>query len=279
MMNQVILITGASSGIGKAAAELFIKNGFVTYVTARNIQTLEALQKKGCRPLQLDITDEASMSAVFRKIESETGGVDILVNNAGYGQNGVLEELSIDTIRNQFETNVFGLIRMCQLVLPTMRRKGKGRIINVGSVGGDFTTPGASAYHASKYAVESFTDGLRGEVADFGIEVSLIKPGGVHTNFVDVTNQNYPAEMPNSPYKHFRQQFLDTTAKMFDPKNNSYGILTPEEVAKTIFAAATASKPKTRYRVGLLAKITPRLRRLLSDRAWDKMMRRQFGLS
>lgn len=278
MKKQVVLITGASNGIGKAAAKMFVAKGFTTYASARNINALSELVKLGCKPLQLDVTEEASMVAAIQKIESETDGVDILVNNAGYGQNGILEELPIDTIRKQFETNVFGLIRMCQLVLPAMRRKKSGRIINIGSVGGEFTTPGASAYHASKFALESFNDGLRGEVSPFGIEVSLIKPGGVHTNFMDTTNANYPPAMADSPYQDFREKFAAMTTKMFDPNNKSYGILTPETVAEVVLEAATAAQPKTRYRVGLLAKITPRLRRLMSDRSWDKMMRGQLGI-
>jgi short-subunit dehydrogenase len=271
-MKQVVLITGASQGIGKASAKIFVENGFETWVTARNIHSLEELVRTGCRAVCLDVTDENSMQSAVRQIENETGGVDILVNNAGYGQNGVLEELPLDTLRKQFETNVFGLIRMCQLVLPGMRKKGKGRIINIGSGGGEFTMPGASAYHATKYALESLTDGLRGELRPFGIEVSLIKPGGVRTEFMNVANETYPAEMENSPYREFRQKFQGMADKMFEPGKNTYGILTPEAVAKDIFKAATVVKPKTRYRVGTLAKIMPHVRRLMSDRAWDKLM-------
>jgi len=277
-MRKVVLVTGASNGIGKAAAKMFVEKGFTTYASARNPEKLNELATLGCKPLQLDVTDENSMVAAIQTIESETDGVDILINNAGYGQNGVLEELPLDSIRRQFETNVFGLIRMCQLVLPTMRSKGAGRIINIGSAGGEFTMPGASAYSATKYALESFTDGLRGEVAPFGIEVSLIKPGGVRTNFMNTTNDHYPPPIKDTPYQEFREKFSAMTEKIFDPGNNSYGILKPEEVAKIVLQAATTPKPKTRYRVGLLAKITPGLRRLISDRAWDKMMRRQLGM-
>jgi short-subunit dehydrogenase len=278
-MKKVVLITGASSGIGKSTAILFAKNpNFKVYVSARNITSLQNLADLGCIPIELDVTKEATMLEAMSKIENESNGVDILINNAGYGQNGVLEELPLESIRQQFETNVFGLIRMCQLVLPTMRKNSTGRIINVGSVGGEFTTPGASAYHASKFALESFTDGLRGEVAQFGIEVSLIKPGGVSTNFINIAENNYPKAIIGNPYGEFRTKFNEMTVKIFDPNNKAYAILQPEQVAQTIFEAATVHKPKTRYRVGIVAKITPIIHRWMSDRTWDNIMLKQIGV-
>lgn len=167
---------------------------------------------------------------------------------------------------------------MAQLVAPTMRRQGFGRIINVGSVGGDFTTPGASAYHASKYAVESFNDGLRGELGLFGIDVVLIKPGGVATNFMNVANARYPAAMAQSPYVEFRAKFASMTTRMFDPEASSFGILRPEKVAETIVKAASVRTRRTRYRIGLLAKMTPRMRRLLGDRGFERLLLRQMGM-
>jgi len=276
---QVVLVTGASSGIGKATAKLFAQRGYVTYATSIDTSNrLTELRAVGCRTAFLDVTDDKSMRVVVARIEREAGGVDILINNAGYGQNGVLEELPLDAIRRQFEVNVFGLVHMAQLVAPTMRRKGHGRIINLGSVGGDFTTPGASAYHASKYAVESFNDGLRGELGLFGIDVVLIKPGGVATNFVNVANERYPAPMTNSPYLDFRAKFTSMTTRMFDPKGSPYGILTSERVAEVIVKSASVRKPKTRYRIGLLAQMTPRIRRLLGDRGFERLMLRQIGV-
>jgi len=276
MMKSVVMITGASSGIGKVAAELFASKGFTVYATARKPEMLSELAKLGCRTLQLDVTNEESMLAAVQKIETEAGGVDILVNNAGYGQNGVIEELSLEAIRKQFETNVFGLVRMCQLVLPLMRQKGSGRIINIGSVGGDFTAPGASAYHASKYALEAFSDGLRMEVKPFGVTVSLIKPGGVRTNFIGETNRNFPPEMPNSPYRKFRENFARVSNKIFE-SDSSYGILTPEQVAQAILRAATDRRPKTRYRVGILAKMMPLFRKITPDKIFDALMAKQFS--
>ena len=269
-MPKIVLITGASSGIGEAAAKFFAANGFTTYVTARKTASLATLLPLGCRPLALDVTDEASMQACIATILAETGTIDVLVNNAGYGQNGVVEELPMDALRKQFETNVFGLLRMCQLVLPTMRANHSGRIINIGSAGGDFTAPGASAYHATKYALEAFTDGLRAEVRAFGVEVSLVKPGGVWTEFTTAMNDTYPAPMPDSPYLAFREGFKKMTDTMF-ARDSRAGILTPEQVAAAIYRAATAPHPHTRYRVGIFAKVAPRIFGMIPDRLRDTM--------
>jgi short-subunit dehydrogenase len=276
---KVVLITGAASGIGKATAIKFAENGFEVYATDKNTILLEDLTKYNCKTIYLDVTNEKSIVDAVQKINSQSNGVDILINNAGFGQNGVIEELPIDAIRKQFEVNVFGLLRVTQEVLPTLRNKKKGRIINIGSVGGEFTTPGASAYHASKYALESFNDGLRGELRQFGIDVVLIKPGGVYTNFVNASNKLYPSPIKDSPYLDFREKFQTMTNKLFDPKSNSFGILTPEKVASVIYKSATVRNPRTRYRIGALAKITPRLRRLFGDNGWDKFMLKQIGVS
>ncbi len=276
LSKKVVLITGASSGIGKAAAELFAAQPqeFITVVTARSASALTELAGKGCKTLALDVTSEESMHNTVSTIEKEYGTVDILINNAGFCQNGVVEELTPDELRKQFDTNVFGLVRMCQLVLPNMRRKKSGRIINIGSAGGEFTTPGSSAYQATKYALEAITDGLRMELAQFGIDVLLIKPGGVKTPFID----NSPLSEPiaGDPYSEFRAKFTTMLKNVYE--KGSYGVLTPEEVAKVIFYAAVATKPRTRYRVGMTAKILPLIRRTVSDRMFDTMMKSQFGL-
>lgn len=276
---KTVLITGAANGIGKATAIAFVEKGYITYATDKDTTNMKDLEKLGCRIRYIDVTIDSIMTSRIKGIEAETGGIDILVNNAGYGQNGVLEELSIDQIRKQFEVNVFGLIRMTQLVLPKMRERKSGRIINVGSVGGEFTTPGASAYHASKYALESFTDGMRGELRQFGIEVVLIKPGGVYTNFMNTANKLYPEPMADGTYNEMREKFIKQSNAMFDPKNRTYGILTPEKVASVILKSAEKQKPKTRYRIGALAKITPKIRSLKSDRGFDKFMLKQFKVS
>jgi short-subunit dehydrogenase len=257
----------------------FVKQGYKTYATDKDTSNMDELEKLGCRIKYIDVTIDSVMVEAVKQIEQETGGVDILINNAGFGQNGVIEELSIDKIRKQFEVNVFGLIRMTQLVLPKMRERKSGRIINIGSVGGEFTTPGASAYHASKWALESFNDGLRGELRQFGIEVVLVKPGGVYTNFMNTANKLYPEPLPDGTYKEFREKFVSQSNAIFDPKKKTYGVLTPEKVASVILIAAEKKKPKTRYKIGALAKITPIIHSLMSDRGFDKFMLKQFKVS
>ncbi|HEY9648242.1 MAG TPA: SDR family NAD(P)-dependent oxidoreductase [Chroococcidiopsis sp.] len=271
---RVALVTGASSGIGQVTAIALRSAGFITYATARNPQALSDLAAKGCHVLQLDITDEASMLAAVRSIEATHGAISVLINNAGYNQIGPLEELTMGDIRRQFETNVFGLLRMCQLVLPGMRSQGYGRIINVGSIGGTFTTPGNGAYHASKYAVESFTDALRCEVKPFGVDVVLIQPTGVRTPFVEKLYALMPQTGSDSPYAAFKRNMEVQVQQMF--AENAWGILTPEEVAKVIVQATLVRRPQTRYQVGLGGKIFFWVRRLLPDRAWDALMARMF---
>ncbi|XGV98681.1 MAG: SDR family NAD(P)-dependent oxidoreductase [Leptolyngbya sp. BL-A-14] len=270
----VALVTGASSGIGKATAIALKSAGFTTYATARKPQTLSALAAKGCHTLQLDITNEASMQAAVQAIEAKHGAISVLINNAGYNQIGPLEELTMEEIRRQFETNVFGLLRMCQLVLPGMRSQGYGRIINVSSMGGNFTTPGNGAYHASKYAVESFTDALRYEVQSFGVDVVSVQPTGVRTPFVEKLYASMPQTGSDSPYATFKRNIETQIQQLF--AKNAWGILNPEDVAKVIVQAVLVSRPQTRYKVGLSGKIFIWVRRLLSDRAWDALMSRMF---
>lgn len=276
---KTVLITGAASGIGRATAIAFAGKGYITYATDKDTINLKELENFGCRTKYLDVTIEEAMYTAVREIEQETGGIDILVNNAGFGQNGFIEELSINQIRRQFEVNVFGLVRMTQLVLPNMRQRKSGRIINVGSVGGEFTTPGASAYHASKWALESLNDGMRSELRQFGIEVVLIKPGGVYTNFMNTANKLYPEPMADGTYNEFREKFLTQSNAIFDPNNRTYGVLTPERVADVIVKSAERKRPKTRYKIGALAKITPVIHSVLSDRAFDKFMLRQLKVT
>ena len=276
---KTVLVTGAASGIGKATAIGFAKKGYVTYATDKDVSHMEDLESAGCRVMYLDVAIDSIMVNAVRTIEDETGGIDILVNNAGYGQNGFLEEIPIEKIKAQFDVNVFGVIRMSQLVLPKMRERKSGRIINIGSVGGEFTTPGAAVYHASKWSLESISDGFRGELRPFGIDVVLIKPGGVYTNFMSTANALYPEPIPNSPYLEMREKFIAQSNAMFDPSNKTYGILTPEQVANVVLKSAEAKKPRTRYRIGALAKITPKIRSIKSDRGFDKFMLKQFNIS
>ena len=275
--DKIALVTGAGQGIGHATALALSQAGFLTYATSRRTAPMADLEKQGCRVLELDVTEEAQRDAVVQEIVGRHGAVDILVNNAGYGLNGAVETLDMAHIRHEFETNVFGLVRMSQLILPAMRVQGNGRIINVGSVGGTFTAPGSGAYHASKYAVEAFTDALRYEVRGFGVAVVLIQPTGVRTAFDKKILTTYPALEPTSPYAAFQANHIRTTQQIFASRFS--GVIEPETVARTILRAVTARRPRTRYKVGASAHIYAGLRRVASDRLWDRLMATQFPMS
>src|SRR5919202_21025 len=176
-VSKAVLITGCSTGIGRATAERLAASGHTVYATARRPESIADLEAKGCKTLALDVTDEDSMTAAVAAVEQAEGAVGALVNNAGYSQSGAIEDVSMESVRRQFDTNVFGLIRMCQLVLPGMRRQGSGRIVNISSMGGKLTFPGGGFYHATKHAVEAISDAMRFEVGGFGVDVVLIEPG------------------------------------------------------------------------------------------------------
>lgn len=277
-MEKVVLITGASSGIGKETAKVFLNNGYKVFASARSLERLQEVKALGCIPIELDVTKEDSIQSAFKEIYGKTDKIDVLVNNAGFGQNGFIEELSINQLRYQFEVNVFGLIRVTQMVLSKMRQAEKGTIINIGSVGGTFTTPGSSAYHATKYALESFTDGLRQEVSQFGIDVVLIRPGGVETDFVNSSAPFYPKPIENSPYLRMRDNFQKMLAFILDSKNSGFPILDPIDVAKVILEAAQSDSPLTRYPVGDTAVQMPQVKASMSDKEFDAMMMNQLGL-
>jgi NAD(P)-dependent dehydrogenase (short-subunit alcohol dehydrogenase family) len=215
---KVVLITGCSSGIGEAATRRLNRAGHVVYASARRPETLAGLAAEGCRTLPLDVTDEDSMVAAVRQVEQEQGGLDVLVNNAGYGLYGPIEQLAPAELRRQFETNVFGPVRLCQLVLPGMRARRSGRIVNVSSMGGRTTLPGGGAYHGSKYAVEAMSDVLRIEVRRFGIDVVLIEPGVVRTPWSEQALQHQAAaaqsgaEPADDPYAEYK----DAVSRSFD---------------------------------------------------------------
>lgn len=274
MSTPVVLVTGASSGIGKAIALAFLAKKYIVYASARQQESLAGMQ--GVRPLYLDVTQEQSMVQAIQTIIAEQQSIDVLVNNAGYALNGPVEELSLQEVRREFETNVFGLVRMTQLVLPFMRENHRGFIINIGSIGGTFTAPGAGAYHASKYAVEAFTDALRYEVSEFGIHVSLIQPTGVHTSFFAKQAETLPQTGDDSPYAYFKKRFVETANRMF--ASRMYGLIEARDVANVVVRAAQSSRPRTRYKVGMSAYLYFYMRRLLTDRVWDRVMALQFPM-
>lgn len=278
-MNKTVLITGASQGIGKLTALKFKEQGFNVIAVSRSISKSQELKSKGIDLYDMDISDNVSIELGFDKIFSKYPQIDILINNAGFSQNGFIEELPLDQLRYQFEVNVFGLIKVTQMVLPSMRKARKGKIINIGSVGGDFTSPGASAYHASKYAIESFTDGLRQELNAFGIDVILIKPGGVATDFTANSRSNYPHPIKGNPYEIQRKKYNEMLDTILDPNKSSVALITPDKVASVILEAVNRPKPKTRYRIGSMAKMILFMKRLMSDRSFDNMLLKQLKLN
>ncbi|GAB2673318.1 oxidoreductase [Flavihumibacter cheonanensis] len=278
-MSKTVIITGASQGIGKLTALKFKEQGYNVIAVSRSISKSQELKSKGIDLYDMDISDTNSVELAFYKIFSKYPQIDILINNAGFSQNGFIEELSIDQLRYQFEVNVFGLIKVTQMVLPSMRKARKGKIINIGSIGGDFTSPGASAYHASKYAIESFTDGLRQELKAFGIDVILIKPGGVATDFTANSRSNYPNPIKGNPYEIQRKKYNEMLDKILDPSKSSFALLTPYKVVSVIIEAINDSKPKTRYRIGSAAKMILLMKRLMSDRSFDNMLLKQLKLN
>ena len=274
MADRTVLITGCSTGIGAATAADLAAHGYTVYATARRPETLADLAERGCRTLALDVTDEASMAAAVAEVEREHGAVGALVNNAGYSQSGALETLPLDDIRMQFETNVFGLIRMAQLVLPGMRRAGSGRIVNIGSMGGKLTFPGGGAYHATKYAVEAISDALRFEVQGFGVQVVLIEPGLITTEFANTAVATVDAAA-DGPYATFNAAVAKSTEGAYTGPMRKLGG-GPEAVAKVVRKALDSPKPRARYRVTPSASLAIAQRKMTPDRLWDLAMRAQF---
>ena len=279
-----VLITGCSSGIGHATAQrlLLARSGRTVYATARSPSKIADLEDRGCRLLRLDVTDEASMAAAVGEVERAHGRVGTLVNNAGYGEYGPVEEVPLDAARKEFETNVFGLARMAQLVLPGMRRQQHGRIVNVGSMGGRFTFPGGGWYHASKYAVEALSDALRFEVRSFGIAVVVIEPGTIKTRFAETAVGEAQAvdapDLPggDGPYARFNAAMAKTVHGAYEGPLGRMAA-EPEAVAKVIEKALTSDRPKTRYPVTAGARLMLGARRILPDRAFDAVLRTRFA--
>jgi len=273
--SKVILITGCSSGIGHATAEVMAASGHRVYATARRPDAIADLAQRGCRTMALDVTDEQSMRTAVAAVEDAEGAVDVLVNNAGYSQSGAVETLDMDDVRRQFETNVFGLIRMCQLVLPAMRARRSGRIINVSSMGGKLTFPGGGAYHATKHAVEAISDALRFEVKGFGVDVVVIEPGLIKTQFAETAKATMEPGDGGGPYAKFNEAVAATTVDAYQGPLSRLGG-GPDTVATTIEKAATVKRPRTRYPVTPSAWLFMGQRAVLTDRMWDAVTGMQY---
>src|SRR5215217_7885566 len=274
MTTNTALVTGASSGIGEATALKLQGLGFTVYGAARREDRLQELAAEGIRPLAMDVTDEASMSAGIEEIIADTGGIDVLVNNAGYGSYGALEDVPIDEGRRQFEVNVFGAIRLAQLVLPHMRGQGSGTIVNVTSMGGKIYTPLGGWYHGTKFALEALSDCLRLEVKPFGIDVVVIEPGGIATEWGGIAADNLEATSGHGAYAAQAEAVAKTLRAESGGNRNS----PPSVVADAIGKAVTAPKPKTRYAMGFGAKPLITARALLGDRQFDAVISRAIGL-
>lgn len=274
--SRAVLVTGCSSGIGRAVALAAVRAGLPTWASARRVEALAELRDAGCRVLELDVTDEESRQRAVDTVTAEHGAVGALVNNAGYAQAGPIEEVSLDQLRRQFETNVFGLVRLCQLVLPGMRAQRAGTIVNIGSAAGLMGLPGTGAYTMSKWALEALSDALRFETRAFGVRVVLLEPGGVvTTGFAATERASWPDG--HGPYDTFRDNHHRRMADWNDGK--TAGLSTPDHVADAVVRAIVARRPRARYKIGLAPRVMPLAYRILPERAWDALWARQFPVA
>lgn len=271
-MKKVILITGASSGMGKVTAEKLIKEGHTVYTVARRIDQMQDLANIGGKPLQMDVTNEADIEKVVDTIIQNEGKIDVLWNNAGYGLYGSVEDVSLEEARKQMEVNVFGLAAVTQKVVPYMRKQKSGLITNTSSVGGKVYFPMGAWYHASKHAVEGLSDCLRLELKPFGIDVVILEPGFIATEFGSVLLSNFEKISKDSAYSEMMNAIITNTKKTEAEGNNSQPTVIADAVSKII----KTKNPKTRYSVGKMAKPLIFLRNLVGDRMYDKMVTSQL---
>ena len=267
---QTVLITGASAGIGMATATKLLQEGYTVYAVARRIEKMRDLEDLGAIALKMDITKEEDLVAGVDRINAEQGGVDILVNNAGFGLYGPMEDIPLDDARYQFEVNLFGLARLTQLVLPYMREQRAGKIVNVSSIGGKMHAPLGSWYIATKHALEGWSDCLRFELKNFGVDVIIIEPGLIRTEFGSVAFEPMRERSANSPYS-------DIVNRLTQGMDSYDGGSPPSVIADTVLKALRAGRPKTRYSAGQYAKLALLLRRLVSDRMFDRIVERMVG--
>jgi NAD(P)-dependent dehydrogenase (short-subunit alcohol dehydrogenase family) len=271
----VAVVTGSSSGIGLATSLALARNGYLTYATMRNLAKRDSVQSTtekqhlSIRTVQLDVTDENSVKNAIQSILSESGRIDLLVNNAGYGLTGALEDIRIDEIRALYETNLFGVIRVTQAVLPTMRKQGSGRIINISSGAGRIGYPGGSAYVSSKFALEGLSESMAYEIEQFGIRTVLVEPGFVRTNFGENIVITKKAQDPNSPYSQMMMQMKSSSYRRRMIENASDADL----VASVVVEAATAKEPNLRYLAGKDVQQMVAAKKNMSDEEFQKMIR------
>jgi NADP-dependent 3-hydroxy acid dehydrogenase YdfG len=281
-VSKAVLITGCSSGIGEATAKRLAGHGWDVYASARRLESIEHLEGFGCKLLRLDVCEEDSMRAAIETVEREHGAIGVLVNNAGYSQGGPIEQVPLEAVRRQFETNVFGLIALTQLVLPAMRSQRWGKVVNIGSMGGKLTLPGGGLYHATKYSLEAISDALRFEVRGFGVDVTLIEPGLIVTEFgktaaatVDETGAGAQTENGIDPYKKFNTKLAAMTKEVYEGPMRHLGG-GPDVVARAIEKAISRRRAPSRMLLTPSAHLTVLQRKLLPDRLWDAMLRTQM---
>jgi len=266
-VRKTVLITGCSSGIGRESALAFLDDGWTVYATARDVEDIAALGEAGCETAELDVTDENQCRAVVERVISETGRVDCLVNNAGYGQMGPVEEVPTDVVHEQFDVNVYGPHRLIRAVAPHMRERKTGTIINVSSVSGRLSYPGSGVYSGSKFALEAISDALRPELDPFDVDVVLIEPGPVDTQFeetvVDAAESNTER---SGAYEWFYDVMEDTQIL----GGGGVGAVSAETVAEAILDSATRTSPPARYPVGPVAKYGD-YARFLPDSVRDRL--------
>lgn len=267
---KTALVTGASSGIGEVTVEQLLAAGATVYAAARRVDKMSYLAQKGAHVISMDVTDEKSMVDAISTILAKEGAIDILVNNAGYGSYGAIEDVPIDEARRQFEVNIFGLARLTQLVLPHMRQNQYGKIVNVSSMGGKIYTMFGGWYHATKHALEGFSDCLRLETAPFGIDVIIIEPGGIATPWGKIAAENLKKTSGQGAYAAAANRVAEGLAEQYAGDKLS----PPSIIAETIVKAVTAVRPKTRYAVGFAAKPAIFLRKILPDRLFDQLASR-----
>jgi NAD(P)-dependent dehydrogenase (short-subunit alcohol dehydrogenase family) len=274
--SKAVLVTGCSTGIGRAAALALVRAGLPTWASARRLDSIADLAAVGCRTIELDVTVEESRIAAVKAIEQDHGAVGALVNNAGFMEPGPLEEVSLESLQRQFDANVFGLLRMCQLVLPAMRAQRAGRIINIGSMAGLVATAGVGSYSMTKFALEALTDALRYEVRPFGVRVVLLQPAGVRTEFLSSATASMPPGIGSGPYEAFKEGLREYTHNAH--RAGARGVREPEDIAHVVVEAVTVARPRTRYKIGAVTRLVPPLRRALGDRAWDAIMTRTLPM-
>ena len=274
--HKVAVVTGSSSGIGYEISLILARNGFLTYATMRNLnksENIKSVASKENLPIrinQLDVTDDVSVKDAVQAILSETGRIDVLVNNAGYVLNGAFEDLAMDEIKTQYDTNVFGLIRTTQAVLPIMRRQKSGIIVNISSGAGRFGYPGQSAYISTKFAVEGLSESMSYELEPFGIKVVVVEPGVIRTNIVNGMVVAKKSQDPNSPYLQIIQKMAAVLENMME--NGS----PPDLVAKVVLKAVTNESPKLRYLAGKDVEAWLDSKRNMSDEEFYKMMKQNL---